>query len=257
VWYFGEDVLNYHRGRVKDTEGSWLAGPPGMIMPARPRVGDVYHSENIPGLVLEQDTVKRAGVAVRGPRGRVDGAIAIEEQLMDGTREHKLFAPGYGEFRAEAADELVRVALAVPIDRPRGPEPRPLAALERALTTAWEHARARDPGAVRAATVSAGDAWRTLRRGTDAPLLRAAMDRTLGALRRAAARRDPRQAELAALDASEAALDLALRYRPSAVVDRARVARLGRRLLTDQAADDSGGVAGDIAAIDAIRARTP
>lgn len=45
VWYFGEDVSNYADGKVADTEGSWLAAdktPPAMIMPAQPRVGDVY-----------------------------------------------------------------------------------------------------------------------------------------------------------------------------------------------------------------------
>ena len=35
---------------------------------------------------------------------------------MDGTIEHKTFAPGYAEFSAEAEDELVTVAIAVPID---------------------------------------------------------------------------------------------------------------------------------------------
>ena len=44
VWYFGEDVVEYARGHVVSTEGTWLAGregPPAMIMPAHPRVGDV------------------------------------------------------------------------------------------------------------------------------------------------------------------------------------------------------------------------
>ena len=35
---------------------------------------------------------------------------------MDGAIEHKTFAPGYAEFGAEAEDELVTVAIAVPID---------------------------------------------------------------------------------------------------------------------------------------------
>src|SRR4249920_300941 len=62
VWYFGEDAYTYEHGRVVDTEGTWLAGvngPPAMIMPGDPQVGDVYRTENIPGLVFEQVTVKK------------------------------------------------------------------------------------------------------------------------------------------------------------------------------------------------------
>ena len=53
VWYFGEDVLNYEHGSVANTDGTWLAGqdgPPGMLVPANPTVGDVFRPENIPGL---------------------------------------------------------------------------------------------------------------------------------------------------------------------------------------------------------------
>src|SRR6266498_2902874 len=49
VWYFGEDVFEYRNGVVATTEGTWLAGrdgPPAMIMPAKPKVGDVYRTEN-------------------------------------------------------------------------------------------------------------------------------------------------------------------------------------------------------------------
>jgi hypothetical protein len=51
VWYFGEDVFNFRDGVIADTEGTWLAGregPAAMIMPAKPKVGDVYRSETSP-----------------------------------------------------------------------------------------------------------------------------------------------------------------------------------------------------------------
>ncbi|HVF08012.1 MAG TPA: hypothetical protein VNC60_05490 [Actinomycetota bacterium] len=121
VWYFGEHVDNYEHGVIVDHEGSWLGGrdgPPGMIMPADPQVGDVYRPENTPGLVFEEVTVRRTGFTVAGPRGPVAGAIAVRERLMDGTTEDKQYAPGYGEFRAEVASlaELYHVAVALPID---------------------------------------------------------------------------------------------------------------------------------------------
>ncbi len=72
VWYFGEDVANYVDGVLDNTDGTWLAGkdgPPGMIMPADPHVGDVYRPENIPGFVFEEVTVKSVTETVDGPQG--------------------------------------------------------------------------------------------------------------------------------------------------------------------------------------------
>ena len=57
---------------------------------------------------------------VDGPQGPVHGAAVVTELLIDGTVEEKMFAPGCGEFRTKAADELVTVALALPIDAAGG-----------------------------------------------------------------------------------------------------------------------------------------
>src|SRR5919106_477236 len=138
VWYFGEEVDNYEGGAVSDHGGAWLAGrdgPPGMIMPADPQVGDVFRPENIPGLVFEEDIVLSTGETVDGPRGPIEGAIRVEEHLMDGTSEQKIWAPGYGEFHIEAGSEVVTVAVAVPIDASSDPAPE-------ALVTLLDQARA-------------------------------------------------------------------------------------------------------------------
>ncbi|MGH9251524.1 MAG: hypothetical protein ACRD0W_18670, partial [Acidimicrobiales bacterium] len=71
VWFFGEDVTRYEDGVVLDHEGSWLAGddgPPAMIMPADPRLGDVFRSENMPDFILEEVVVQDLGMTVPGPR---------------------------------------------------------------------------------------------------------------------------------------------------------------------------------------------
>src|SRR5207344_3166673 len=118
VWYFGEDAYTYEHGRVVDTEGTWLAGvngPPAMIMPGHPKVGDVYRAENIPGLVFEQVTVERIGVTVNGPIGPVSGAMIGQELHMDEVRlEDKTFAPGYGELFSGGGRTFEANALAVP-----------------------------------------------------------------------------------------------------------------------------------------------
>src|SRR5262249_32819095 len=87
VWYLGEDVFDYRRGTVASTEGTWLAGrdgPAAMIMPAHPRVGGVFRTENVPGVVFEEVTVKAVGVTVRGPHSAVRDAMVGSELHLDG-----------------------------------------------------------------------------------------------------------------------------------------------------------------------------
>ncbi len=102
VWYFGEDVVNYAHGVAATTDGTWrvgLEGPAAMIMPGHAKVGDVYRTENIPGVAFEQVTIKRVGVTVAGPVGPVEGAVVGQELHQDERAlEPKIFAPGYGEF---------------------------------------------------------------------------------------------------------------------------------------------------------------
>jgi hypothetical protein len=54
VWYFGEDTRELDsRGRTTSTEGSWRTGVdgarPGIMMPARRRVGKAFMQEHYPG----------------------------------------------------------------------------------------------------------------------------------------------------------------------------------------------------------------
>jgi hypothetical protein len=62
VWYFGEDTKELDsNGNVTSTEGSWLAGVngahQGIIMDARPRVGDHYQQEFAAGVAEDMAQV--------------------------------------------------------------------------------------------------------------------------------------------------------------------------------------------------------
>lgn len=261
VWYFGEKVDNYENGVVANHEGTWLAGrdgPPGMIMPADPKVGDVYRPENIPGLVFEEVTVKAIRKTVPGPRGPVSGAVFVQERLMDGSLEDKVYAPGYGEFRARvaSADELYNVALAVPVDALSGPAPRELTRLEAGATSVFKAAQSRSWGRSRATMAKMTTAWDAYRTGAVPRLLEIQMRDALRALDTAVAARQPAAASQAAIDAGLASLDLRLRYRPAAEIDRARLGLWKRQLLIDRAAGLSAAVAGDLATMTAISARS-
>jgi hypothetical protein len=258
VWYLGEDVFNYADGVVTDTEGTWLAGregPAAMIMPAHPKVGDVYRPENVPGIVFEEVTVKSVGKTVRGPRGPIDGAIVVEELHLDGTREDKTFAPGYGEFRTGSKQAFEGLALAVPTDALSGPRPAELARLSTGATGMLGSAQAEDWNGAVATLERMSAAWDELRAGALPPMLEAQMNQALDRLRGAVKAHKSVRAALAAIDAGQASLDLELQYRSPVEIDRARFDLWASRILIHASADDLAGVTGDVATLEWIRDR--
>ena len=258
VWYFGEDVFNYEDGHIADTDGTWLAGkegPPAMIMPAEPHVGDVYRPENVPGLVFEEVTVKAVDQQVAGPRGRVEGAIVAGELHQDGSRESKTFAPDYGEFFTSSGGDLEALALAVPTDALDSPVPAALETLSATADTAFAAVRASDWKAASASSGKLAAAWRSYRSGQVPPRIAAEMASAIRGLDRAVAARDRIHASTAAIDVSQSALELELRHRRPAEIDRARFELWVRQLVVDATARDADGVRGDLATLEWIRDR--
>ncbi|MFI7410220.1 hypothetical protein ACIBU0_16300 [Streptomyces sp. NPDC049627] len=252
VWYLGEDVFNYEDGVVADTEGTWQAGrdgaPPAMIMPAHPEKGDVYRSENLPGVVFEEVTVKDVDRTVDGPYGKVQGAMTVRELHMDGSTEDKTFAPGYGEFSTGSANgDLEAVSLAVPTDAVQGPPPPESAALDRA-------ARAVQDGEVTDADLDAvRDAWTAYRASDAVPkLLERQMTRDLDMLDEAVAAKDEGETLGAALRVAQNTSDLRLRHEPVRTADVARLALWARQLGIDAAAGAEGAVAGDVTSLELV-----
>ncbi|SEE52789.1 hypothetical protein [Jiangella alba] len=253
VWYLGEDVDDYEDGVLTGHGGSWLAGrdgPGGLIMPADPSRGDVYRSENIPGLVFEETTVQDDDVTADGPRGQVRGAIGTEERQEDGSVEHKVFAPGYGEFRSEASDELVQVAVAVPTDAAAGAVPAVLTELADGAARVFDDAGAGIAVGPSVAAMTA--AWRDRPDDTAPPALTAALDDALGRLSGAG---DPAAVRQAAVDTATAVLDLTLPYRPPAEVDGARLDVVARQLVIDTESGDVAGQRSDAVTIAALHDR--
>ncbi len=260
VWYFGEDVANYVDGVVDNTEGTWLAGkdgPPGMIMPANPQVGDVYRPENILGFVFEEVTVKSVDETVDGPTGPVEGAIIVQERSMDGVLEDKTFAPGYGEFffAVEAEQEVVDMALAVPTDVVAGDVPAELTTISSGVEEISAATAAEDAGAIAVALDSIAMAREAYLTGDVPPLLAEQMTVAMDALTSAVAAGDDRETSEAAIEVGHANLDLQLQFRPPVDVDADRLELWARQLEVDQTVGDAAQVAGDEVVIDTIRRR--
>jgi hypothetical protein len=100
VYYFGEDVDEYKDGKVTGHSGAWLYGvqtqKPGILMPANPRVGDKFKSEDVPKITTEDDEVLSVSETVKVPAGTYEKCIKIKEVLSDGATEYKYYAPGVG-----------------------------------------------------------------------------------------------------------------------------------------------------------------
>ena len=261
VWYFGEDVSNYKDGEVEDTEGTWMAGkdgPPAMIMPAVPKVGDVYRTENIPGVAFEEVRVKAIDVTVNGPLGPRKGAMIGEELHMEGTYSDKTFAPGYGEYVSTTPSELEAVALAVPIDSLAEPVPAELKTIYQGALEIFNIAESQKWDIASARLQEVKKAWDAFRaRGGVSTLLATQLDRGLRALEGdalvpAVAAKVSEGARNGAIEVALSALDLQLRHRAPAEVDRDRFAVWARKAMVDAITHDQGYLYSDVATLELI-----
>jgi hypothetical protein len=102
VWYFGEDTAEYASGKVTNTDGTWMAGVdgaiPGIIMMAKPTVGEGYRQEYRPGVAEDYAKVIKTDATAGGPSGQYENVVVTEDtDLLDKAKfEHKWFAPGIG-----------------------------------------------------------------------------------------------------------------------------------------------------------------
>jgi hypothetical protein len=103
VYYLGEDVNEYQNGKVASHEGAWLLGrdteTPGLIIPAHPKIGDKFISENVNKEIHEDDEVVSVSEKVSVPSGTYENCVKVREKLVDGTTEYKYYAPGVGVVR--------------------------------------------------------------------------------------------------------------------------------------------------------------
>lgn len=111
VYYFGEDVDEYANGQIVSHEGTWHLGvdtnKPGLFLPATPKVGDKFRSEDVPGITTENDEVIAVDETVTVTAGTYQHCVKVKEILSDGAVEYKLYAPGVGVVREVPEDGLV------------------------------------------------------------------------------------------------------------------------------------------------------
>ena len=100
VYYMGEDVDEYSHGKISGHSGAWLFGKDtqrlGLLMPAHPKIGDKFKSEDVPPITWEADEVVSLSETVTVPAGIFSNCLKIKENASDGDTEYKLYAPNVG-----------------------------------------------------------------------------------------------------------------------------------------------------------------
>ncbi len=244
LYYFGEDVFNYAGGVVVNTNGTWRAGrdgaPPGVIMPAHPAVGQVFHPENFRPVVWEEDTVVSLLRPTSTPVGPITNGLRIHELLLDNTEELKTYAAGFGQVEHSEANATSHLAFLLRSDAPIGQVPGNLDVIESlaegVLDTLPNWTRVRNRAiqitrrwnAYQSQAVAAGAP----------PEFVAAMTRLVGQLSNASRNRNAVAATEAAYDMRTVAVDLMNAHNPRVPADVKRLQVLERELMGTVRAGD-------------------
>ena len=106
VWYFGEDTTAYEDGKASK-EGSWEAGvdeaQAGVIMLARPHVGDAYQQEYYEGEAEDRGEVLAVDARIGTVPARYGDLLETADTtpLEPNLVEHKYYAQGVGVVHEE------------------------------------------------------------------------------------------------------------------------------------------------------------
>lgn len=102
VFYFGEDVDIYKKGKVVGHSGAWLSGVKearfGLMLPGKIVIGAKYYQEHAPGAAMDRAENLSVTETVKTPAGTFKDCLKVAETtpLEPGVREFKFYAPGIG-----------------------------------------------------------------------------------------------------------------------------------------------------------------
>ena len=124
VWYMGEQTAEFETGKVASRAGSWEAGKdgamPGIMIPARPEVGQKYRQEYKKGDAEDNGQVIATDNLVGVKAGQYKGAlVTIDTSTIEpDVAEFNFYSPNVGPLLAldvsggAAREELVKVGQA-------------------------------------------------------------------------------------------------------------------------------------------------
>jgi hypothetical protein len=113
VFYFGEEVDIYKKGKIVSHEGSWRSGERGakfgLMMPGLSLIGARYFQEIAEGVAMDRAEILSNSEILEVPAGTFTNCLKIEETtpLESGIKEYKYYAPGIGLIK-DGSLELVK-----------------------------------------------------------------------------------------------------------------------------------------------------
>jgi len=102
VYYFGEDVDMYKKGKIASHEGSWHHGTKGatfgLMMPGTPALGMRFYQEQAKGIAMDRAEIVSLAEKLTTRAGAFERCLKTLETtpLEKLAREYKIFAPGVG-----------------------------------------------------------------------------------------------------------------------------------------------------------------
>jgi hypothetical protein len=101
IYYFGEDVDMYKKGKVVGHEGAWRHGSNGahfgLMLPGAPIVGMRFYQELAKGIAMDRAEVVSITERLTTPAGAFEGCLKTRETTpLEPGAEFKLYAPGVG-----------------------------------------------------------------------------------------------------------------------------------------------------------------
>lgn len=107
VFYFGEDVDFYEKGKVVKHDGTWHAGVnggrAGLMMAGTPKRKMKYYQEMAPGVAMDRAEIISLDETCKTPAGTFAKCLKVKEgSAIDAmAREFKYYAPSIGLVRDE------------------------------------------------------------------------------------------------------------------------------------------------------------
>jgi hypothetical protein len=102
VYYFGEDVDMYKKGKVVSHEGTWHHGSNGatfgLLIPGKPTLGMRFYQELAKGVAMDRAEIVSLTDKVTTRAGAFERCVKTKETtpLEPLAREYKIYAPGVG-----------------------------------------------------------------------------------------------------------------------------------------------------------------
>jgi len=121
VWYLGEQTAEFEHGKIVSRHGSFEGGvkgaQPGILLPAKPEVGQRYRQEYLKGEAEDNGEVLATDELVQVRTGRYRHALLTKDTstIEPTVVEYKLYAPGVGPALAlsisggSSREELIKI----------------------------------------------------------------------------------------------------------------------------------------------------